>query len=264
MSDTPAAKFYEAAYQSAGYADFTQPADHFALAELTGFLEGNQLREAKCLEIGCGRGAFQDLVPDYTGVDLSPTAGGHLRKPFVCSDATRLPFADHTFDAAWSITVLEHVPDPQAALEEMRRVLKPGGFLFLKPAWHCRPWICEGLPVRPYRDLSLRQRWIKATIPLRNSYLLRLPRLAMARVAAWLSMVTVGGPRRLRFRRLPADYTTFWMVDSDAVAALDPFDVILWFRARGDTVLSHPTLRSAVLSRHEPVVVRVEHQKGHG
>ncbi len=43
------------------------------------------------------------------------------------ADAMRLPFADNTFDKILMTEVLEHLPDEQAALREIRRVLKPGG-----------------------------------------------------------------------------------------------------------------------------------------
>jgi SAM-dependent methyltransferase len=44
-------------------------------------------------------------------------------------DARRLPYADATFDAAFLVTVLGEIPDQDAALRELRRVLKPGGRL---------------------------------------------------------------------------------------------------------------------------------------
>jgi ubiquinone/menaquinone biosynthesis C-methylase UbiE len=45
------------------------------------------------------------------------------------SDARRLPYPDATFDAAYLVAVLGEVPDQDAALRELRRVLKPGGRL---------------------------------------------------------------------------------------------------------------------------------------
>jgi SAM-dependent methyltransferase len=44
-------------------------------------------------------------------------------------DATRLPFDDASFDAAYLVTVLGEIPDQDAALRELRRVLRPGGRL---------------------------------------------------------------------------------------------------------------------------------------
>jgi SAM-dependent methyltransferase len=46
-------------------------------------------------------------------------------------DARSLPYADHTFDAAYLVTVLGEIPDQPAALRELRRVLKPDGRLVI-------------------------------------------------------------------------------------------------------------------------------------
>jgi SAM-dependent methyltransferase len=46
-------------------------------------------------------------------------------------DARRLPYPDDTFDAAFMVTVLGEIPDQEAALGELRRVLKPGGRLVI-------------------------------------------------------------------------------------------------------------------------------------
>ena len=257
MSEPQAARFYDEVYTGHGYADFPDSQQHFAFRELTAFIDQYDLRTKSCIEVGCGRGLFQDLVEDYTGVDLSRTVGEYLHKPFVACDATQLPFRDNTFDAAWSITVLEHVLDPQTALQEMCRVLKPGGLLLLKAAWHCRPWICEGIPVRPWADLSLRQRWIKATLFVRDALPVRAARVFPRRAMHLLASAFARRPRSLLYHRLPTNYEQFLMVDSDAAVSLDPLDVILWFRERGNEVVSHPTIRSTLFSRSESVVVRV-------
>lgn len=257
-SDRDAAQFYDRVFRDPGYADFPAAKAHFAFDDLSRFIEAFDLRRRKCLEVGCGRGLFQDLVDDYTGVDLSQSVTRHLRKPFACAAATGLPFEDATFDAVWSITVLEHVTDPEAALAEMRRVLKPGGLIFLKAAWHCRPWICEGIPVRPYAGLSIRQRWIKATLPVREWRLSRIIRYSVQRLIRIVSSGARHSAIGLPFRKLPANYETFWMVDSDAAVSLDQLDVILWFRSRGDRVISHPTVRAALISRSEPIIVQVQ------
>ena len=255
-NEAAASTFYQRVFETSGYADFESPEDHFAHGELLRFVDVYELQNRKCLEVGCGRGLFQDLVADYTGVDLSGAVAQFMHKPFVACDAAKLPFEDATFDALWSVTVLEHVPDPQTALEEMRRVLKPGGLLFLKPAWHCRRWICEGIPVRSYRDLTIRQRWIKATLPVRNSLPFRAATALPMRVAHLLRTVFAKDRAPLYFRRLPVNYETFWMVDSDAAVSLDPFDTIIWFRNRGDDVLTHASLTAAFMSRSEALIVR--------
>ena len=62
------------------------------------------------------------------------------------ADATSLPYKDGTFDAAFLITVLGEIPDPQAALAELRRVLKPAGRLvvgeiFIDPDFPRLAWL---------------------------------------------------------------------------------------------------------------------------
>ena len=46
-------------------------------------------------------------------------------------DPRRLPYGDHSFDAVLSCGVLEHVQDPDSSLEELKRVLRPGGTLYV-------------------------------------------------------------------------------------------------------------------------------------
>lgn len=48
----------------------------------------------------------------------------------VIGDLFSLPFRDNTFDYVFSIYVLEHVPNPELAIKEMHRVLKPGGICY--------------------------------------------------------------------------------------------------------------------------------------
>ena len=62
----------------------------------------------------------------YVAGDIAPRSHIDLR-----FDATRLPFADDTFDAAICIHVLEHVEEDRAAMSEIHRVLRPGGWALI-------------------------------------------------------------------------------------------------------------------------------------
>ena len=70
-------------------------------------------------------------------LQVGKEARPHL--PFTAGDATRLPFADDTFDAVTISFGLRNVVDPLAGLREMRRVTRPGGRLvvceFSHPTW---------------------------------------------------------------------------------------------------------------------------------
>jgi len=97
-------------------------------------------RALKVLEIGCGLGTdgaqFAKAGADYTGVDLTNAAIELARKrfelfgltgKFQVADAENLDFPDESFDVVYSHGVLHHTPDIDAAVQEIRRVLKPGG-----------------------------------------------------------------------------------------------------------------------------------------
>lgn len=137
------------------------------------FVQRYSLQNKRVLEVGAGSGKLQDIVEDYTGLDISSTAKRFFHKRFVVGSATSMPFPDNEFDAIWTINVLEHVPKPEEALSEMRRVLKNGGLLYLSPAWQCRSWAADGHGVRPYSDFNIKGKLIKASIPLRDSIAFR-------------------------------------------------------------------------------------------
>lgn len=212
------------------------------------------LHDAKVLDVGSGSGYLQDVVNDYTGLDISPTAARFYHKPFVAGTATAMPFDDAEFDAAWSIWVLEHIPNPEAALTEIRRVLKPGGLLYLQPAWDCKPWAANGYEARPYEDFGLGGKLIKLSIPVRKTKLFWIAATAPNRVVRFLS--ADDEPTRLRYRRLTPNYAEYWQADSDAVNSLDFMEVALWFESRGDECLNCKGGIARFLQTDQPLIIR--------
>jgi len=55
--------------------------------------------------------------------------GSSGNRNVLCGDALNLPFKDHSFNRIICAEVMEHVKDPDQGIEEMVRVLKPGGLL---------------------------------------------------------------------------------------------------------------------------------------
>ena len=97
-------------------------------------------RGLRVLEIGVGLGAdhqrFAEAGARLTGIDLTERAVEHTRRRlslFALSsnlsvgDAEALDFPDASFDVVYSWGVLHHSPDTPRAIDEVRRVLKPGG-----------------------------------------------------------------------------------------------------------------------------------------
>ena len=241
--------FYQREYAAVNDAPDTTSADYVKTGEavasawhveenLRQFVHEHDLEDKKVLDIGAGRGYLQDVVSDYTGLDISPTAKRFFRKPFVLGSATALPFPDNHFDAVWSIFVLEHIPAPEQALREMRRVVKDGGYIYLFPAWSCNSWAADGYQVRPYSDFNLAGKLVKASIPLRDASLYRAVYTTPIRIMRFGVFSLTGSPTRFHYNRLVPNYDKYWQGDSDAVSSMDRYEGLLWFASRGDECLN--------------------------
>jgi ubiquinone/menaquinone biosynthesis C-methylase UbiE len=95
----------------------------------------------RILEVGCGSGYHSRAIVErgaaLTAVDVAEryveqaaSYAGHAAT-FAVADAERLPFPDASFDKVLMAEVLEHLPNPDAALREAHRVLRPQGILVL-------------------------------------------------------------------------------------------------------------------------------------
>ena len=195
------------------------------------------LENAHLLDVGSGTGYLQDLVEDYVGLDISPTAARFYHKPFIHASATEMPIADNEFDAAWTVWVLEHVPAPERALMEMRRVTKDGGLIVLEPAWDCGPWAAQGYFVRPFSDFDVKGKLIKASAYAVEYKPFSLAVKVASRLALGLRSWFVG-PTSLHYGPLDANFDKYWMNDSDAINAIDRYETALWFTSRGDECLN--------------------------
>jgi SAM-dependent methyltransferase len=191
--------------------------------------------------VGAGSGLLQDHVADYTGLDISPTAGRFFHKPFVEASATEMPFPDASFDALWTVWVLEHIPNPELALIEMRRVTKPGGYMLLYPALDVSRFTADGLHVRPYKDLDWSGKLRKALIPFAESKFFHFLYFHQVRALRSLGTRLGGGPSRFHFIRLEPNYDHYWEGDSDATGSFSNHELYLWFKTRGDTCLNCPS-----------------------
>lgn len=94
--------------------------------------------EARVLDAGCGSGrTLQELVDygDVSGIELN-TEAAELARGRALGDVEvgrleELPWEDATFDLITCLDVIEHVPDDTAALAELLRVCRPGGWLLV-------------------------------------------------------------------------------------------------------------------------------------
>lgn len=103
------------------------------------------------IDVGCGQGQVSALLArrkpgwEITGLDLSPAMVARARKKspdlpnlsFRQGDALNLSLEDSSVDLALSVASIKHWPDQLKGLQEIRRVLRPGGVLCILEADRC-------------------------------------------------------------------------------------------------------------------------------
>lgn len=110
------------------------------------FYSGDEVEGKTVLDAGCGTGIFSIIFANHgsarvTGIDISrgslETARGLAEKfgldnaRFLQQDMLELPFPDSEFDIVWAWGTVHHTTDPFRAIDQLIRVLKPGGSLLL-------------------------------------------------------------------------------------------------------------------------------------
>ncbi len=150
-----------------------------------------EVKGLRGLDIGCGEGHNTRLLAQrgavMTAFDISETFIGQAQKAesesplgirYQLASAHHLPFADETFDFATSFMCLMDMPEPERAIHEAFRAIKPGGFLqfsithpcFQTPLWN---WVRDengkklGVICGEYFDQKPGRiaEWIFGTVP---------------------------------------------------------------------------------------------------
>ena len=187
------------------------------------------------IDIGCGNGAFTELLiarcapAEVQGIDPSDGQLAYARdRPgartaeFLQGDAMAIPFGDGRFDAAVMALVLVFVPDPRKGVEEMVRVIDPGGIA----ATYMWDMLGGGFPFDPVLA-EMRAMGLSPTRP---------PQMEASQIEALRKLWTGAGleeveTREITVQRSFADFDDFWTISLKApsigptVAAMASGDV---------------------------------------
>ena len=118
----------------------------------------------RVLDVGCGDRPYAELFPGAVGFDVPGNPHADLH-----GSLEAIPVEDASFDVVLCLQVLEHVPDPGAAVQELRRAVRPGGRVLLSThgiyPFHPNPddlwrWTQQGLE----RLLFTNAEWSSVTV----------------------------------------------------------------------------------------------------
>jgi GT2 family glycosyltransferase/SAM-dependent methyltransferase len=126
----------------------------------------------RVLDVACGEGYGSNLLAkvaaEVTGLDIDPKAIDRAKKrfraenlKFVTADCCEMPFEEKSFDFVVANEMIEHIPDHGAFIEEVKRILAPGGMLLVstpnKPVYNRyktpNPFHVSEMDIPEFRDL---------------------------------------------------------------------------------------------------------------
>jgi SAM-dependent methyltransferase len=167
------ARLAEAPRGSAAFFAQVEAARYALEPFIPGFADFDRWSGRDVLEVGTGLGTdfvrFGRAGARLTGIDLTQAAVELVHRRLELEglsaevrvgDAEALPFADASFDLAYSWGVLHHTPDTKRALAEIHRVLRPGGeariMLYSRRSWVAAGvWLRYGVAKgRPWKSIS--------------------------------------------------------------------------------------------------------------
>jgi len=219
--------------------------------------------DTRAFDLGCGSGRWAWFVAprvrELCCIDASDKALDVARRnlqafdncTFHLASVEALPMADASMDFGYSLGVLHHVPDTQAALCSCARKLKPGGIFLVylyyafdnRPAWFRGLWKCSDILRRGISRLPYPPRlWLSQLIALGVYW-------PLARLALWLEKigVNVNNLPLSAYRHLP-----FYAMRTDA---LDRFGTRLeqrFTRQQIESMLVAAGFENIHFSEHDP------------
>ena len=174
-------------------------------------LRPEELKGKLVLDVGCGMGRFAEVATSWgarvVGIDLSAAAEVAAKnladRDFVAmqADVFALPFAPESFDIIYSVGVLHHTPDCEAAVKALDKYLKPGGILAV--------WLYSGYN-KWYRFSDFWRRYTSRMKPETLHSILKVAVPVFYNTRAGVEESTAGGtfrcrPAASRFSREPSE-----------------------------------------------------------
>lgn len=204
------------------------------------------LTDKHILDVGCGNGWSSYLLAQHsqsvTGMDLhhsnfEPPQTDQLH--YQQGSALELPFPNQSFDLVATHECLEHVPDPQKALSEFDRVLKPGGTIcILGPNLFSVLQSIRGLFFYVWQQRPLRRIFIRDSQMPSHPHGNTLPEIFYNLFKNIFCALKIYFSHKPLFKMREPDTTPPFHADNDACYYLNPLDLKFYFESKNYQILA--------------------------
>jgi ubiquinone/menaquinone biosynthesis C-methylase UbiE len=211
------------------------------MEKLVNLLKSKLSDDAIVIEIGGGihqaRSSFScNKFKHYYPLDISYSSIKRYTDKFdkqgIVADATHLPFKNQSLDCIFTHTFLEHPLNPQNVIDEIIRVLKPGGIILHNDAWFCRWWHRYGIiNIKSFWKMTFKEKIISLIASITEFKLLRYTLIISSRILKEIGAFE--NKSKLVYKKLKPNYNLHLGCDEDAASSIDPLDVISYYERNG-------------------------------
>lgn len=205
-----------------------------------------KLEDKSILDVGCGNGWSSYLLAKHskstTGIDLhidgfEPQISERLT--YKQSSAIKIDFPNSTFDIVATHECLEHIPNPELALKELDRVLKPGGYVFIVgPNLFSILQSLRGLLFYVWKNRPIYTILIRKAEMQNHPHGNTLPEIVMNTFKNIYFIFRLYLSKKAIFKLREPDIKPPFHADNDACYYLNPLDLKYFYQSRGYQILN--------------------------
>lgn len=233
--------------------------------EIVSFIDSKISEDSVVIEIGGGvaqkrSGNAYKKFKNYYPLDISKSSITRYSEEFdkiaFVSDAEELPFNDQSIDCIFTHTFLEHPLRPEKVLDEIVRVLKPGGIVVHHDAWFCRWWHKYGIVgLEKFSNLNLKEKFVWFAAKITEIPVFRIPPIIIKR---FFSEIFHKNPSNLalRYKKLEPNYELHLGCDEDAASSIDPLDVIRFYESRGFSTIPSLSFKQRLFHPNKYIILK--------
>lgn len=203
-------------------------------------------KDKSILDVGCGNGWSSYFLAKnakmVTGIDLhndgfEPKISDSLA--YKQGTATNIDFPNSTFDVVATHECLEHIPNPEKALEEFDRVLKPGGYIFIVgPNLFSVLQSIRGLFIYAWKNRPLHTILFRNTKMARHPHGNTIPEIIINIFRNIFFILKLYIKSKSIFKLREPDLLPPFHADNDACYFLNPLDLKYFYLSKGYQILN--------------------------